>query len=309
MYFIGKNFQIINLNIGSSFLTWPFFKPKYMKKIVFSAFFYLIVCRAFGQKNQFANQEFIAKLYHDKAYLALKAKVSSEFAHIEVGKWGEFVKGVDEDLLTSNKIVAFTFDACGGKNANGFDSELINYLKKEQIPASLFVTGKWIDANFQTFLQLSNEPLFEIENHGFNHKPCSVDGESEYGIHGTKDVPDAFDEIEANAEKIEAITKKRPLFYRSATAYTDEACAKIAKQLGITIISFDVLSGDAVPNTPKSIIVQNVLNHIKPGAIIIMHFNRPIWNTYEAMQEIIPSLRKLGYTFAKLQDYPLKMKN
>lgn len=55
--------------------------------------------------------------------------------------------------------------------------------------------------------------------------------------------------------------------------------------------------------------MNSVLQHIKPGAIVIMHFNHPAWNTFEAMQEIVPALRKLGYTFAKLQDYPLKAKD
>ena len=279
-----------------------------MLKITTLLFLFQLSQQVFSQTNLYPNGIFIGKLYQDAQYLALKQKVSQEFAHSAAGHWGEFVKGVDEDLITNNKTIAFTFDACGGKNANGYDAELINFLRKEQIPATLFVTGKWIDANYSTFLQLSKDPLFEIENHGFNHKPCSVDGESEYGIHGTKDIPDAFDEIEANAEKIEKITGRRPAFYRSATAYTDEACAKIAKQLGITIISFDVLSGDAVPKTPKSIIVDGVLKHIKPGAIVIMHFNRPAWNTFESMQEIVPALQKLGYHFAKLQDYPLKEK-
>jgi len=279
-----------------------------MLKITAILFLVLLSQQIFSQTNLYPNRIFIEKLYQDAKYLTLKQKVSQEFAHSAGGQWGEFVKGVDEDLITNNKTIAFTFDACGGENANGYDAELIDFLRKKQIPATLFVTGKWIDANYSTFLQLSKDSLFEIENHGFNHKPCSVDGESEYGIHGTKNIPDAFDEIEANARKIEKITSRRPAFYRSATAYTDEACAKIAKQLGITIISFDVLSGDAVPKTPKSIIVDGVLKHIKPGAIVIMHFNRPAWNTFEAMQEIVPALQKLGYHFAKLQDYPLKEK-
>ena len=277
--------------------------------IILQLFLVFIFSICNGQKNLFTNEKFIKNLYNNPDYLNLKEKVGKEFINSKSGSWGEFVKGVDEDLLTNKKIVAFTFDACGGKNANGYDSELIEYLRKQKITVTLFVTGKWIDANYATFLHLSADPLFEIENHGFNHQPCSVDGESEFGIHGTKDVPDAIDEIEANALKIEKITGNKPLFYRSATAYTDEACAKIAKQLGITIISFDILSGDAIPNVPKTDIETNVLKNIKPGAIIIMHFNRPKWNTFEAMQCIIPELKKQGYTFAKLKDFPLKSKN
>lgn len=279
-----------------------------MKKKYLILFTVLISTYGFAQKNNFENKYFIKKLYQDQNYLSLKNTISQEFAHSKAGNWGEFVKGVDEDIITNKKIIAFTFDACGGKNADGYDSELIDYLQAENVPATLFVTGKWIDSNYATFVSLAKDELFEIENHGFNHQPCSVNGESEYGIHGTKDIPDAIDEIEANAIKIQEITGRKPTFYRSATAYTDEACAKIAKQLGTTIISFDVLSGDAIPFTPIKTIENNVLKNIKAGAIIIMHFNRPKWNTFETMKILVPELRKLGYTFVKLADFPLKEK-
>ncbi|MBO9616875.1 MAG: polysaccharide deacetylase family protein [Dyadobacter sp.] len=252
------------------------------------------------------NDHYLRQLYADTAYRSAKERVSAEFAHARAGSWGEFVKGVDEDIVTGKKLLALTFDACGGPHGSGYDAELIGYLEKMRIPATLFVTGKWIDANYGIFTALSKNSLFEIENHGLNHRPCSVDGESEYGIKGTPDVPDAFDEIEANERKIEAVTGRRPIFFRSATAFTDEACAKIARQLGVTMISFDVLSGDAVPNTPTNIIESNILKHVRPGALIIMHFNHPEWNSYEALQKVVPALLKSGYTFVRLKDYSLK---
>jgi peptidoglycan/xylan/chitin deacetylase (PgdA/CDA1 family) len=278
-----------------------------MQKIVMLFFLISAVKPVCSQTAEdFANEIFLKKLNNDSSYIKLKKKVVSEFAHAQPGHWGEFVKGVDEDLVTQQKYVAFTFDGCGGEKGDGYDKELINFLQKEKIPATLFVTGKWIDANFTTFLNLASDPLFEIENHGLNHRPCSIDGESEYGIHGTSNAENAFDEIEANARKIEAITKHRPRFFRSATAFIDEACARMAAQLGITAVSFQVLSGDAVPYTPTPVIEENVLKHIKPGAIIIMHFNHPEWNTCEAMQKIIPKLRAQGYHFVRLNDFPLK---
>ncbi|GAB3876028.1 hypothetical protein GCM10028824_32950 [Hymenobacter segetis] len=255
----------------------------------------------------YTNAAFLARLYADPEYLALKARVAREFAHARPGQWGEFVKGVDEDLVTSQKILALTFDACGGPHGgSGYDAELIDYLRREHIPATLCVTGRWIDENPAHFRELAADPLFEIENHGFNHRPCSVDGESEYGIHGTATASDAFDEIEANARKIEGLTGRRPRFFRSATAYLDEACAKLAGQLRTTVISFDVLSGDAVAGTPADVIRDNVLRHVRPGALVIMHFNRPAWNTYEALRQAVPVLRGQGYQFARLQDFPLK---
>lgn len=78
-----------------------------------------------------------------------------------------------------------------------------------------------------------------------------------------------------------------------------------AAKIGITAVSFHVLSGDAVPYTPVSVIEENVLKNIKPGAIIIMHLNHPEWYTYEAIRKIVPKLRQMGYTFVRLKDFEL----
>lgn len=278
------------------------FLKKISLVILFSFFSFTTYC----QTVKTTNKDFLKTLYNDTSYTCKKERVSKIFAHSLPGHWGEFVKGVDEDLVTKSKTIAFTFDACGGKNGDGFDKELIDFLRKERIPSTLFISGKWIDQNLKTFLELSSDTLFEIENHGLNHRPCSVDGEVAYGIKGTPSVPDAFDEIEANERKIEILTGYRPLFFRSATAYIDEACAKLARQLGVTVVSFDVLAGDAIPFNHVENITKTVLKTIKPGAIVLMHFNHPEWNTYESLVMIIPELRKRGYTFAKLKDYPLK---
>lgn len=255
--------------------------------------------------KDFSNISFLLKLNKDKSYLELKSKIVSAFAFSKPGPWGEFIKGVDEEIATQKKIIAFTFDGCGGKNGNGYDKELIDYLRAERIPATLFVTGKWIDSQFAAFQNLYPDSLFEIENHGLNHRPCSIDGESAYKIHGTASISEAYEEIEANERKIEAITGYRPLFYRSATAFVDEACVKMAAMLGIKVISYEVLSGDAVPNTPEHVLEENVLRNMKPGAVVIMHFNHPEWNTKEAMVKIVPKLRVLGYTFVHLRDVDL----
>lgn len=255
--------------------------------------------------HEYANATFLKKLNKDRSYTDLKKRIVSDYKGKPSGRWGEFVKGVDEAIKTQDKDIAFTFDACGGKKGSEYDKELIEYLQQEKIPATLFISGKWIDSQFDAFLCLSRDTLFEIENHGLNHKPCSIDGESAYGIRGTSDIEEAFDEIEANARKIEALTGRRPQFYRSATAYVNEECTHMAASIGITTVSYQVLSGDAVPFAPESVIENNILNNIRPGAIVIMHFNRPKWNTKEALQKIVPVLRQEGYSFVKLKDFKL----
>jgi peptidoglycan/xylan/chitin deacetylase (PgdA/CDA1 family) len=269
----------------------------------FFLFFFAVTTSSSQDAKEYTNTIFLNKLNKDTSYLASKRQIVTEFAHTKPGAWGESVPGVINKLVTQNKYVAFTFDACGGKNGVGYDKELIDFLHNEKVPATLFISGKWIDANFISFLKLSRDTLFEIENHGLNHKPCSMDGKSIYGIQGTSNMGEAYDEIEANALKIEAITKTAPRFYRSATAYIDEACVRMAEKTGITVVGFQILSGDAVPFTPASIIEENVIKKIKPGAIVIMHFNHPEWNTFETMKNIVPKLRQMGYSFVRLKEF------
>jgi peptidoglycan/xylan/chitin deacetylase (PgdA/CDA1 family) len=281
-----------------------------LKKLLLLLVILCSVDQAFSQDpDMFLNSTFLKRLSKERSYSDLKKRIVSASAKTPAGNWGEFVTGVDESINTKKKIVAFTFDACGGKHGSGCDKELIEYLHKEEIPATLFISGKWIDSQFTEFLHLSRDTLFEIENHGLNHKPCTITGQSAYGIKGTSDLEEAFDEIEGNARKIEALTKHRPLYFRSATAFIDEASARMAMRLGITTVSYQVLSGDAVPFAPEPVIEQNVLNKIKPGAIVIMHFNHPEWNTKEAMEKIVPKLRKMGYSFVRLRDFKLRSLN
>jgi peptidoglycan/xylan/chitin deacetylase (PgdA/CDA1 family) len=261
--------------------------------------------RCFGQSNPYSNARIINELRKDSVYKLKREGVLREFAGANAGAWGEFVKGVDVRVDTHEKLIALTFDACGGPKSSGYDSLLISFLKDQNVHATLFVTGKWIDSNYSTFLKLSKDTLFEIENHGLNHKPCSFKGESVYCIKGTSDPKSAYDEVEVNAIKILHITGRKPLIYRSATAYIDEVCVQMAGKMGYTVISYDVLSADAMPSLPAEEIKQTVLKHIHPGAIIIMHFNHPEWNTRKALEKIIPELRKQGYSFVLLRNQHL----
>ena len=282
-----------------------------MKLLLFSVFTFLMITDWIHKPNQeqYRNDIFLSRLQTDNNYLLLKQRLNSSYQNKRSGHWGEFVKGVCEDLKTKQKVIAFTFDACGGEKGTGYDRELIDFLKKEKVPATLFVAGRWIDTHFSDFLNLAHDTLFEIENHGMNHRPCSVSGRCIYGIKGTANPTEAFDEVEGNARKIEAITGRRPHFYRSATAFIDEAGATLVRDLGMTPISYQVLSGDASPAVSGNTIAGNVLKTIRPGAIVIMHMNHPQWNTCEALQKIIPELRKRGYHFARLNQYPLTERN
>jgi peptidoglycan/xylan/chitin deacetylase (PgdA/CDA1 family) len=218
-------------------------------------------------------------------------------------EWGERVAGVKTQLDTSEKVIALTFDACGGPRGSRVDTVLIEFLRQEKIPATLFISGSWIDAKPAVFKALA-DPLFEIENHGLAHKPCSVNGNKAYGIKGTASVAELVDEIEKNGRKIEAVTGGKPKFYRPGTAYCDEVAVKVAGELGYEVVNYSVL-GDAEATRPKEKIREALLK-AGPGAIVILHMNQPRSQTAAGLKEAIPLLRQKGFRFVKLSEYPLK---
>jgi peptidoglycan/xylan/chitin deacetylase (PgdA/CDA1 family) len=261
-------------------------------------------CRS-GIRQDTAEKKIASKKLYTADYQGLKDKICKQFKNAKPVQFGEFIKGVKTKIDTKEKLIALTFDACGGR-ASGYNAELIKFLRREKIPATLFVTGTWIDSNKKIFAELAFDTLFEIENHGLQHRLCSVNGASVFGISGTKNPAEVVDEMELNAMKIEQLTGKRPKFFRSATAYTDDVCVKIAGELCMQIVSYSVLSGDAVPNSPANVISENILNNVKPGSIVIMHFNHPAWKEKDALEIVIPKLREKGYKFIRLRDKILK---
>ncbi len=235
---------------------------------------------------------------------SLKQQIVSSYSGRKPAQWGERVTGVRTRLATDEKVIALTLDACGSARGKGVDARLMDYLAQEQIPATLFINARWIDANPELFRRLAANPLFEIANHGLRHKPASVNGRSVYGIAGTRDAGELVEEIELNARKIEAISGRRPRLYRSGTAYYDELAVEIANLLQHEVAGFSVL-GDAGA-TYSAVQVKAALLRAIPGDVILCHMNHPESGTGAGIISAIPELKRRGFTFVRMSDYPLK---
>jgi peptidoglycan/xylan/chitin deacetylase (PgdA/CDA1 family) len=234
----------------------------------------------------------------------LRIRIENEYAGRIPHEWGETVRGVRTRLKTREKVMALTLDACGSASGNGFDAALISFLEQERIPATLFINARWIDANPDQFRKIALNPLFEIANHGLMHRPASIAGKSVYGIRGTRDVAELVDEIEGNARKIAGLTGTRPRYYRSGTAYYDEVAVEVSRRLGHEVIGFSIL-GDAGA-TYRAEQVKAALLKAVPGDIALLHMNHPAGQTAAGVIAALPELKRRGFRFVKLSDYPLE---
>ena len=215
--------------------------------------------------------------------------------------WGEAVPRVVSRLPTTDRVVALTLDACGGRTGSGYDTELIKTLRRERVSATLFVNARWIEANPRMFQRLAADPLFEIANHGTEHRPLSVNGRSAYGLAGTSSVANVVDEVAVNQQLITKLTGTAPAFFRSGTAYYDDVAVRIVNDLGLQVINFNVL-GDAGATYSAPQVAGAMLSS-KPGSIILAHMNRPNSGTAEGIAAALPKLRKRGFRLVRLSEY------
>lgn len=234
----------------------------------------------------------------------IKEAIIHKYKNQKPKAWGEALSGIYRRIQTNEKVLALTFDACGGKNGSGYDADLIQFLKEKNIPATLFINSRWIDANKNIFMELAKNPLFEIENHGYEHRPLSSTGRSAWGISGTKNVSEMVDEVQLNQKKIERLTGRAPKFFRSGTAFYDDIGVKVVNELGESPVGYAVLGDAGATYNTKQ--VKRALLSAKPGSIVIMHMNHPAGYTAEGVKAAVPELIKKGYRFVKLSDFPLK---
>lgn len=230
-------------------------------------------------------------------------RIEKKYALSQCALWAENVPGVKTKLVTNEKVLALTLDVCGSVG-DGCDYRYVDFLKQEDIPATIFVSSKWIQRHPGDFQKLSECPLFEIANHGLNHVPASINGNLIYGIQGTKNIAELIYEVEMNALIIQGCSGKKPKFYRSGTAYYDEIATKIVNELGYDVIGFDIL-GDAGA-TYSADQVERALLKSKPGSIIILHMNKPQKDCALGAIKAIKQLKVQGFRFVKLSDYSLE---
>lgn len=201
-----------------------------------------------------------------------------------------------------DRRVALTLDACSGE----FDAVLVDYLIRERIPATLFVTRRWIRRNPEAVVVLKAQPeLFEIENHGAQHVPAVIGPEREvYGIRGVPDMDHLRAEVSGGARAIESAFGVTPRWYRGATAvYDPEALAEI-ERMGYRIAGFSV-NADVGATLPQAAITKR-LQRVRGGDVLIAHMNKPRSDTAAALMQGLTELRRQGYLFVRLDQAELQ---
>ena len=192
---------------------------------------------------------------------------------------------IDHGPRNSSKI-ALTFDACPTARSDEYDEKVIDVLLAEKVPATLFMSGRWVEKNPEKTKFLASQPQFEIAAHSYYH-PHMVEKDNERVLR----------ELKRTQALIKKVTGKTPHYFRPPFGECDDRVAQLAAETGLVTIQYDIASGDADPNLSTQRIARSVLRDARGGSIIVFHMNRNGMHTAEVLPVIISGLRQKGFTF------------
>lgn len=195
--------------------------------------------------------------------------------------------------------VALTFDACMGKT----DKRILTSLIDNQVPATIFVTGRWLKRNRTALAEMRAHPdLFEIENHGARHIPA-VDRQAKiYGIAAAGSPEAVQAEVEGGANAVRAAGGGNPKWFRGSTArYSKSAIAEIRK-LGFRVAGYSVNGDGGALLGAKA--TEKRIAAARDGDVVIAHINQPRHAAGEGVAKAIADLKAKGYAFVRLSDVP-----
>lgn len=166
--------------------------------------------------------------------------------------------------------VALTLDACSGRA----DLRVLGGLMRLGVPATVFVTGRWLRANPETAALLRDRSnQFSLQNHGARHVPAVLGGARLYGIAVAGTIEAVRDEVAGGAAAIEAIGAPAPRWYRGATALYSPAVLAAIRAMGFRIAGFS-LNGDEGASLPAARVAARIAA-ARDGDVIIAHTNHP----------------------------------
>lgn len=185
---------------------------------------------------------------------------------------------------TDKKVVAITFDTSWGSDNT---EKIINVLKQQNIRATFFVIGKWLD-EYPDYVKL----ILSYDNEVGNHS----DGHKEYTRMSKEEI---IKDISTADEKIYKLTGKKPTLFRFPEGTYDDRTVKIVEDTGHKCIQWDVDSIDW-RNDGEEIEYKRVIKKVKNGSIILFHNSGKY--TVATLNRVINELKKEGYSFEKVSE-------
>ncbi len=186
--------------------------------------------------------------------------------------------------LRTKKKIALTFDACSTGYPSRYDEKITKVLVDTQTPATIFLGGQWIQDEKEHAMRLASLPGIELGNHSFDHPHLMQISDER-----------VRDELRRTQRVLYEVTGRKATLFRPPYGEYDERIVRLAAEIGLTTVEYDLPSGDPDKHATKEKLIEYVTSMARNGSIVVMHINQRGWHTAEALPEIIATLRKRAF--------------
>lgn len=189
---------------------------------------------------------------------------------------------------TKEKILYLTFDE---GYENGYTAQILDILKKTEVPAAFFITGPYLEKENQLIQRMLDEG-HTVGNHTINHPsmPSITDNEK------------LKQEIAGLSDSFESKFGKKMKYIRPPKGEYSERTLSLCQSMGYKTIFWSSAYVDWDTNKQKG--VQNALEKVTGqfhnGSIILLH--AVSIDNANALEQIIQVAREQGFRFASLDE-------
>lgn len=243
------------------------------------------------------------------AILAAIALAVSIFSHqvLETGSWGlsfrtegappvgnagtEQLKQYNAAYIgdTSQKVIYLTFDA---GYENGCTAQILDILKKHQVPAAFFLVGNYLQQNPELVRRMVAEG-HTVGNHTMHHYDMSKISDKAAFSKELSDLEVLFKEITGES---------MPKYYRPPQGIYSEENLKAAHELGYQTVFWSLAyvdwNNDSQPTAEQAF--SKLLPRIHNGAVVLLHSTST--TNAAILDELLTKWTALGYRFAPVSE-------
>jgi len=162
---------------------------------------------------------------------------------------------------------------------------VLDILRRRHVRAVFCVVGEMVDLHPDLVGRIADEG-HRLCDHSVNHPDLGDAGADELAA-----------EIGPTADRIAAITGRRPSFFRAPYGVFTDAVVDAAHAEDLRVLGWAVDTEDFAQPTPTTL-VPALVDAVGPGAVILFHDgggNRQM--TVDALPYVITALRRQGYRF------------
>ena len=188
---------------------------------------------------------------------------------------------------TTQPVIYLTFDA---GYENGCTEQILDTLKKHQVPASFFLVGNYIEKNADLVRRMADEGHI-VGNHTMHHPDMSKISD-----------PAAFQKELEELENLYRDTTGRemPKYYRPPQGTYSRENLETAKSLGYKTVFWSLAyvdwNNDAQPSKEEAF--AKLIPRIHNGAVVLLHSTSR--TNAEILDALLTQWKDLGYRFGTI---------